>query len=379
MLEHIIHTSIRHRWLMLALTAVLVAVGIYSFGQLPIDATPDITNVQVQINTEAPGYSPQEAEQRVTFPVETAMAGLPGLDNTRSLSRYGLSQVTVAFKDGTDLYFARQQVAERLQQVKSQLPQGLEPQLGPIATGLGEIFSYTVDAAPDARKDDGTPYTATDLRTLQDWVIRPQLRNVPGVTEVNTIGGFERQIHITPDPAQLRALGFTLEDVVQAVQANNQNLGAGYIERNGQQFLVRVPGQVGGEADIGDIVLARREGVPIHVHDVAQVAECRELRSGAATQNGHEVVLGTVVMLVGANSRAVAQAAAAKLQQAQRSLPRGVTATPTYDRTALVDRTIATVAKNLVEGALLVIVVLFVLLGNVRAALIAAAVIPVTM
>ncbi|SEL47509.1 cobalt-zinc-cadmium resistance protein CzcA [Pseudoxanthomonas sp. GM95] len=379
MLESIIHTSIRHRWLMLALTAVLVAVGIYSFKQLPIDATPDITNVQVQINTEAPGYSPQEAEQRVTFPVETVMAGLPGLDNTRSLSRYGLSQVTVAFKDGTDLYFARQQVAERLQQVKSQLPPDLEPQLGPIATGLGEIFSYTVDAAPDARKDDGTPYTATDLRTLQDWVIRPQLRIVPGVTEVNTIGGFERQIHITPDPAQLRALGFTLDDVVQAVQANNQNVGAGYIERNGQQFLVRVPGQVSGITDIGNIVLARREGVPIHVHDVAQVAEGRELRSGAATQNGHEVVLGTVVMLVGANSRTVAQAAAAKLEEAQRSLPKGVTATPTYDRTALVDRTIATVAKNLVEGALLVIVVLFVLLGNVRAALITAAVIPLAM
>jgi cobalt-zinc-cadmium resistance protein CzcA len=379
MLENIINASIRHRWLMLALTAVLVAVGIYSFRQLPIDATPDITNVQVQINTEAPGYSPQEAEQRVTFPVETVMAGLPGLDNTRSLSRYGLSQVTVAFKDGTDLYFARQQVAERLQQVKSQLPPALEPQLGPIATGLGEIFSYTVDASPGARKDDGTAYTATDLRTLQDWVIRPQLRNVPGVTEVNTIGGFERQIHITPDPAQLRALGFTLDDVVQAVQANNQNVGAGYIERNGQQFLVRVPGQVSGVADIGNIVLARREGVPIHVHDVAQVGEGQELRSGAATQNGHEVVMGTVVMLVGANSRTVAQAAAAKLQEAQRSLPRGVTATPTYDRTALVDRTIQTVAKNLVEGALLVIVVLFVLLGNVRAALITAAVIPLAM
>jgi cobalt-zinc-cadmium resistance protein CzcA len=379
MLEHIIGASIRHRWLMLAFTAALIAIGIYSFRQLPIDATPDITNVQVQINTEAPGYSPQEAEQRVTFPVETVMAGLPGLEGTRSLSRYGLSQVTVAFKDGTDLYFARQQVGERLAQAKSQLPAGLDPQLGPIATGLGEIFSYTVDAAPDARKDDGTPYTATDLRTLQDWVIRPQLRNVPGVTEVNTIGGFERQIHITPDPAQLRALGFTLDDVVQAVQANNQNVGAGYIERNGQQFLVRVPGQVSGVEDIANIVLARRGGVPIHVRDVAQVGEGQELRSGAATQNGHQVVMGTVVMLVGANSRAVAQAAAAKLEEAQRSLPRGVIATPSYDRTALVDRTIATVARNLVEGALLVIVVLFVLLGNVRAALITAMVIPLAM
>ena len=379
LLERMIGGAITHRWLMMAMTAVLVLVGIWSFGRLPIDATPDITNVQVQINTAAPGYSPLESEQRITYAVETAMAGLPALEQVRSLSRYGLSQVTVVFDDGTDLYFARQQVAERLQQVRSQLPAGLDPQLGPIATGLGEIFMYTVDAAPGARKPDGTAYTATDLRTLQDWVIRPQLRTVPGVTEVNTIGGFQRQVHITPDPARLRALGFTLEEVAAAVEANNQNVGAGYIERNGQQFLVRIPGQVANLEEIGNIVLDRREGVPIHVHDVAEVAEGAELRSGAATQDGHEVVMGTVVMLVGANSREVAQAAAAKLAQAQRSLPEGVTATASYDRTALVDRTITTVARNLLEGALLVVVVLFLLLGNVRAALITAAVIPLAM
>ena len=379
LLERIIAAAIQRRWLMLGLTLVLVAVGIWSFTRLPIDATPDITNVQVQVNTAAPGYSPLESEQRITYAVETAMAGLPKLDHVRSLSRYGLSQVTVVFRDGTDLYFARQQVAERLQQVRSQIPAGLDPQLGPIATGLGEIFMYTLDADPKARKADGTAYTATDLRTLQDWVIRPQLRNVPGVTEVNTIGGFQRQVHITPDPARLRALGFTLEDVAAAVQANNQNVGAGYIERNGQQFLVRIPGQVADLQEIGNIVLDRREGVPIHVHDVASVADGPELRSGAATQNGHEVVMGTVVMLVGANSREVAQAAAARLQQAQASLPAGVTVTASYDRTALVDRTIQTVARNLLEGALLVIVVLFVLLGNVRAALITAAVIPLAM
>ncbi len=379
MLERIIRAAIAHRWLMMALTLALVAIGSWSFTRLSIDATPDITNVQVQINTGAEGYSPLEAEQRITWPVETVMAGLPELEQVRSLSRYGLSQVTVVFKDGTDLYFARQQVAERLQQVKSQLPDGLDPQLGPIATGLGEIFMYTIDADPDAHKADGTPYTATDLRTLQDWVVRPQLRNVPGVTEVDTIGGYQRQIHITPDPAKLRALGFTLDDVVEAVRSNNQNVGAGYIERNGQQFLVRVPGQVAGLEEIGGIVMARREGVPIHVHDVAQVGEGPELRSGAATQNGHEVVMGTVVMLVGANSRQVAQAAAARLEQAQRSLPAGVTVTASYDRTALVDRTIHTVAKNLLEGALLVIVVLFALLGNFRAALITAAVIPLAM
>ena len=378
-LEGIIRFAIAHRWLMLALTLVLVGVGIWSFTKLPIDATPDITNVQVQINTEAPGYSPLEAEQRVTFPIETAIAGLPGLDYTRSISRYGLSQVTVVFKDGTDLFFARQLVGERLQQVSSQLPEGIEPSMGPIATGLGEIFMYTVEADPEARKDDGTPWTATDLRTLQDWVIRPQLRNTPGVTEVNTIGGYARQIHITPDPARLVAVGLTLHDVVTAVAANNENIGAGYIERNGQQFLVRVPGQVSGLDEIRAIVLDRRGGVPISVGDVATVGEGPELRSGAATQNGREVVLGTVMMLVGSNSREVAQEAAAKLQDAARSLPAGVAANPVYDRTALVDRTIATVSKNLVEGALLVIVVLFLLLGNFRAALITAAVIPLAM
>ncbi len=379
MLEKLIAYSIRHRWMMLLLTLAMAALGAWSFTKLPIDATPDITNVQVQVNTETPGYSPLEAEQRVTFPIETALAGLPGLDYTRSISRYGLSQVTVVFEDGTDLYFARQQVAERLQQARTQLPEGLEPAMGPIATGMGEIFMYTVEAAADARKPDGSAYTPTDLRTLQDWVIRPQLRNVPGVTEVNTIGGYERQLHITPDPARLRALGFTLQDVVQAVADNNRNVGAGYIERNGQQLLVRVPGQVGDAEQIGQIVLDRREGVPIHVHDVASVGEGRELRSGAATQNGHEVVIGTVVMLAGANSREVSQAASARLQEANASLPEGVTAIPVYDRTSLVDRTIATVSKNLVEGALLVIVVLFLLLGNFRAALVTAAVIPLAM
>ncbi len=379
MLESIIRFAIAHRWLMLLFTLALIGAGAWSFTRLPIDVTPDITNVQVQINTEAPGYSPLESEQRVTFPIETAMAGLPGLDYTRSLSRYGLSQVTVVFVDGTDLFFARQQVAERLQQVRAQLPTGLEPQLGPTATGMGEIFMYTVEADPDARKPDGTPWTATELRTLQDWVVRPQLRNTRGVTEVNTIGGYQRQIHITPDPARLVALGFTLHDVVAAIAANTGNVGAGYIERNGQQYLVRAPGQITDMRAVEQIVLDRREGVPIRVRDVAKVGEGLELRSGAATLNGREVVIGTVIMLIGANSRDVARAAAERLEQANASLPAGVKATPVYDRTALVDRTIVTVAKNLIEGALLVIVVLFVLLGNARASVITALLIPLAM
>ena len=379
MLETTIRFSIRHRWLMLLLTFALAALGVWSYSKLPIDATPDITNVQVQINTEAPGYSPLEAEQRVTFPIETALAGLARLDYTRSLSRYGLSQVTVVFEDGTDIYFARQQIAERMQHAKSLLPDGMEPELGPVATGLGEIYMYTVDAKLGAKRPDGQAWTPTDLRTIQDWVVRPQLRNTRGVTEVNTIGGFARQIHITPEPAKLVAYGFTLQDVVAAISTNNQNLGAGYIERNGQQYLVRVPGQVIDLDAVRQIVLDRREGVPIRVRDVATVAEGPELRTGAATQNGNEVVLGTVFMLIGENSRKVSRAVASALDDIGRSLPAGVEVNTVYDRTLLVDRTIATVQKNLIEGALLVIAVLFVLMGNLRAALITAAVIPIAM
>jgi cobalt-zinc-cadmium resistance protein CzcA len=378
-LERVIRFAIGHRWLMLSLTLAVAAVGAWSFTRLPIDATPDITNVQVQVNSETPGYSPLEAEQRVTYVIETALAGLPRLDYTRSLSRYGLSQVTVVFEDGTDIFFARQQVAERIAQVKSQLPPGIEPELGPIATGLGEIFMYTVTADPEARRPDGKPWTSTDLRSYNDWVVKPQLRNTPGVTEVNTIGGYVRQIHVTPEPARLLAHGFTLDDVVNALAENNQNVGAGYIERHGQQLLVRVPNQAQDLAALENIVLDRRDGVPIRIRDVASVGEGRELRNGAATQDGREVVLGTVFMLIGENSRAVARATAAKIEDIRKSLPTGISIEPVYDRTSLVDRTIATVRTSLVEGALLVIVVLFLLLGNLRAALITAAVIPLSM
>ena len=378
-LERIVALSIRGRWAVLALVAAFVALGVWSFQRLPIDATPDITNVQVQINTEAPGYSPLEAEQRVTFPVETAIAGLPRLQYTRSLSRYGLSQVTVVFEDGVDIYFARQLVNERLQVARGQLPEGLSPEMGPIATGLGEILMYTVEAEPGARKPDGSPYTPEDLRTLQDWVIRPQLRHTPGVTEVNTIGGFERQYLVAPLPERLSAYGLSMTDVIAALARNSANVGAGYVERHGEQHLVRVPGQASGVDDLRAIIVTSRGGPPIRIADVADVGLGEELRTGAATENGEEVVLGTVLMLAGENSRSVARAAAARLDEAAKALPAGVVAQPIYDRTDLVDRTIHTVMTNLLEGALLVVAVLFLLLGNVRAALITAAVIPLSM
>jgi len=378
-IEPLLRFSIRRRGLMLVLVGAFAGLGVWSFQHLPIDAVPDITNVQVQINTEAPGYTPLEAEQRVTFTVETAMSGLPQLQYTRSVSRYGLSQVTVVFADGTDIYFARQLISERLQALKSLLPPGLEPRLGPIATGLGEIFMWAVVAQPGASNADGSPITPTDLRQAQDWILRPQLLQVPGVVEVNSIGGYSRQFQILPDPRRLLAFGVGFDDLVRAVLANNANRGAGYIERNGQQQLIRVPGQAANLDDLSQIVVGERDGVPVHVRDVAQVRIGAELRTGAATQNGEEVVLGTVFMLMGENSRIVSKAVAAKLEDAQRSLPPGITVNVVYDRTTLVEKTLATVEKNLLEGALLVIAVLFLLLGNIRAALVTAAVIPLAM
>ncbi|PKM09365.1 MAG: CusA/CzcA family heavy metal efflux RND transporter [Gammaproteobacteria bacterium HGW-Gammaproteobacteria-4] len=379
MIDALLRFSIARRWVVLFLVLAVAALGVWNYQRLPIDAVPDITNVQVQINTSAPGYSPLEVEQRITYLVEVAIAGLPNLDYTRSLSRYGLSQVTVIFHDGTDIYWARNLINERLQQAKSQLPGGIEPEMGPIATGLGEIFLYTVHAKETARQANGEPWDATALRTLQDWVIRPQLRLVPGVTEVNTIGGFEKQFHITPDPARLLAFGLSFEDVVQAIEKNNANVGAGYIEKNGEQFLIRSPGQVTDIPAIERVIVARRDGVPITVRDVAEVAFGKQLRTGAATRDGAETVLGTAVMLLGANSRTVSYAVSRKLAEINKTLPEGVTADPVYDRTVLVDKTIATVQKNLLEGAILVVAVLLLMLGNVRAALLTALVIPLSM
>ncbi|WP_122677475.1 CusA/CzcA family heavy metal efflux RND transporter [Pseudomonas viridiflava] len=379
MFERLIKFAIEQRIVVMLAVLLMAGLGIASYQKLPIDAVPDITNVQVQINTSAPGFSPLETEQRITFAIETNMAGLPGLQQTRSLSRSGLSQVTVIFEDGTDLFFARQQVNERLQIAKDQLPEGVETMMGPVSTGLGEIFLWTVEAREGARKEDGTPYTPTDLRVIQDWIIKPQLRNVPGVAEINTIGGFAKQYEIAPDPKKLAAYKLTLNDLVAALERNNANVGAGYIERGGEQLLIRAPGQLENIDDIANIVIANVQGTPIRVSSVAEVGIGKEMRSGAATENGREVVLGTVFMLIGENSRTVSQAVAAKLADINRTLPEGIEAVTVYDRTNLVEKAIATVKKNLVEGAILVIAILFLFLGNIRAALITAMVIPLAM
>tara|TARA_R110000868_G_scaffold411035_1_gene701471 strand:- start:41594 stop:44734 length:3141 start_codon:yes stop_codon:yes gene_type:complete len=379
MLENIIKSSIKHRWLVLISVIAICALGIYNFTKLPIDAVPDITNVQVQINTRADGYSPLEVEQRITFPVETVLSGIPGLDYTRSMSRYGLSQVTAVFEDDTNIYFARQLIAEKLGQIKGDIPTGLEPIMGPVTTGLGEIFFYTVTADKNATKEDGTAYSAMDLLTIQDWIITPQLRNLKGVVEVNTIGGYEKEFHVQPKPELLLSYDITINDVIKTLEANNSNTGAGYIERNGEQYLVRIPGQVSNIQEISNIVVANRNALTVRIKDVAGVSLGSPLRTGAATRDGKEVVLGTAMMLLGENSQEVSKRVGVKLKQIATSLPRGVVATPVYDRTTLVEKTIKTVQNNLIEGALLVIVILFLLLGNMRAALITALVIPVSM
>ncbi|MBE0420278.1 efflux RND transporter permease subunit [Pseudoalteromonas nigrifaciens] len=379
MINWIVSFAVKRRMLVLALTFLFAGFGVYNIQNLAVDAVPDITNVQVQINTKAQGFTPLEVEQRITYLVETAMAGIPKLDYTRSLSRYGLSQVTVIFDEGTDIYWARQQIGERIQSIRSDLPANIEPNLGPIASGLGEIFTYSVHTEPNTLKDDGTPYNAEDLRTLQDWVIRPQLLKVKGVTEINSQGGFERQYQVAPVPEKLIAYKLTISDVISALEVNNSNRGAGYIERFDGQYLVRSPGQLKTLEDIANTVVAKRDDAPVRIKDVANVLLGKELRTGAATYNGEETVLGTAMMLIGENSRVVAKAMADKLVDVQKSLPAGVIVEAVYDRTTLVDKTIATVQTNLFEGAVLVIVVLLLLLGNVTGALITAMVIPLSM
>ncbi|MBL4765973.1 MAG: CusA/CzcA family heavy metal efflux RND transporter [Colwellia sp.] len=379
MLESILKFSIERSKLILVFVLAIATLGLWNFTKLPIDAVPDITNVQVIINTEAAGYTPLEVEQRVTYPLETALAGVPGLVSTRSVSRYGLSQVVAIFNDDTDIYFARQLIGEKLNAALAELPPGLSPILGPIATGLGEIFMFTVDAEPGATNEDGSEITSTDLRTIHDWIIRPQLIQVEGVVEVNPIGGYKREILIALEPQKLLAHGLSQQDVIRAIGTHNQNRGAGFIEKNGAQWLVRIPGQVEDINGLRNIPIATKAGQFLKIKDVAEVKEGKELRTGAATQDGHEIVLSTVFMLIGENSQKVAKAVGEKLTEINENLPAGVIANAVYDRTKLVNKTLATVKKNLIEGAILVIVILFLLLGNFRAALLTAAVIPFAM
>ena len=377
--ERIIQFSIQNAIWVLLFVCTWIAVGIYSYQKLPIDAVPDITNTQVQINTQAKGFTALEVEQRITYPIENAMAGIPDLELTRSISRYGLSQVTIVFKDGTDIYWARQQINQRIQEAQSELPAQIAPTMSPVSTGLGEIYQWVLKADPNAKKPDGTAYTPMDLREIQDWIVRPQLQRVKGVAEVNTIGGFEKTYVVSPDLNRMQQLNISLEQLQQALAQNNENRGAGYIEDNGQQLTVRVPGAFNGLSDIENTMLGSPNGSPIRVGDIAQVSIGHDLRTGAATYNGKETVLGVAMMAMGGNSRTVSKAVDAKLQDIQNSLPKGVVIETAYDRTTLVEKAIKTVQKNLVEGAILVIIILFLFLGNIRAALITACVIPLSM
>ncbi len=380
MLDRILSFSVSRRWLVLVATLAMALLGVFNFTRLPIDAVPDITNVQVQINTSVTALPPVEVERLITFPIEWAMGGIPDVEQVRSLSRYGLSQVTVVFKDGTDIYHARQLVNQRLQEARESLPPGVgDPVMGPIATGLGEIFMWNVQADSSARKPDGTPYTLTDLRTIQDWIVRPQVRTVPGVTEVNAIGGFEKQYQVSPDPAKLQSYGLSFRDVFEALARNNANAGGGYVEHYDEQYLIRATGLVTSAEDIENVILGSTDGAPLRIRDVATVEIGSSLRTGAATDDGHEAVIGTAIMLVGENSRVVSGRIAEKMKEVNRSLPAGVTARTLYDRTYLVDATLHTVRTNLLEGAALVVIILLLLLGNVRAALIVAMTIPLSM
>ncbi|QPJ61177.1 MAG: CusA/CzcA family heavy metal efflux RND transporter [Candidatus Nitronauta litoralis] len=379
MLNRIIEFSIRQRLMVILITIGMGVWGVFNFQKLPIDALPDITNIQVQINTEAVGYSPLEVEQRISFPLETALAGLPRLESMRSLSRYGLSQLTLVFEDGTDIYFARQILSNRLTQATGQLPPGIQPEMGPIATGLGEIFMWALKWKEGFNPNTSELESLTRLREEEDWIVRPQLRNVPGVIEVNTIGGYVKQIHVTPNPGKLMAHQLSFRDVLNALARNNQNVGSGFLEHKGEQYLIRTPGQVASLDDIRRITLGSHRGVPILIQDVAEVSLGKELRTGAATHNGQEVVMGTVFMLKGENSRTVSKRVSDQLKEIQKTLPEGMEAKTLYDRTKLVNATLNTVWNNLAEGALFVVLVLFLLLRHFRAALITALVIPLSM
>lgn len=403
MIEKILKFSVNNRFLIIFLTAALAAYGIFSLQKLPIDAVPDITNNQVQINATASGLSPYEVEKQVTYTIENALSGIPGLESTRSISRNGFSQVTAIFDEGVDVYFARQQINERLTEAKESLPVGVDPNMGPISTGLGEIYMWTVEylhprgigavyrqgqpgwqqdgsyLTPEGHRLKSETELASYLRTVQDWIISPQLKSIPGLAGVDSIGGYVREYHIEPDLEKLIAMELTFTDLIEALEKNNQNIGAGSIEHRGEAYLVKADGRIESPEEIGEVVITTRKGIPIYIKDVAQVAIGKELRSGSATENGQEVVIGTAMMLIGANSRTVAMAVDDKMKKIEASLPPDIYAKTILNRSKLVDATIATVTKNLTEGALLVIVILFAMLGNFRAACITALIIPLSM
>ena len=399
-LEGLLRFSVSQRWLILVLVTAVSLLGIHTLTLLPIDAVPDITNNQVQINTVAPSLSPEEVEHQVTFPVESGLAGIPGLQYTRSLTRNGFSQVTAVFSDHTDKYFARQQVGERLREIGPNLPHGAEPLMGPLSTGLGEVAMWVVrfTSTPSKPPKDGPGWRSTGeyqtpegrllsngrqqaayLREIQDWVVRPQLRTVAGVAGVEAIGGYQRQIVVEVSPSRMASLSISLDDLKQALEANNLNTGAGFIEQQGEAFIVRATSRLTTPAELGRVVVGLRSGVPVRVRDVALVQDGVELRTGSASSSGKEAVVGTALMMVGENSRLVAQRVRARLDEIRKSLPPDVELVLVLDRTTLVDATIATVARNLLEGAALVIIILFLLLGHFRAALITAMAIPLSM
>lgn len=371
MLDKILQFALQQRLLIILATAILIGSGLWAMKKLPVDAFPDVTNVQVQILTQAGGMAPTEVEKLITFPIETSMGGLPRLHEMRSLSKVGLSVITIVFEDGVDIYFARQQVFEKLQQARDRLPKGIEPQMGPVTTGLGEIYQYILTS---------DKYDARELRSIQDWLVRPILRTIPGVTDVNSFGGQVKQYQVMLDPGKLKSLNLTIHDVMEAVEKNNATVGAGYIEHREEQYMVRGIGLARGVDDLKDIVVKSSGGTPIHVHDVGDVAIGNEPRQGVTTHDGHgEAVAGIVMMLKGASSREVVEGVANKVKTIEKALPEGVKLTPYYDRTDLVWKTIRTVTTNLIEGGLLVIAVLFYFLGNVRGAVIVALTIPLSM
>jgi cobalt-zinc-cadmium resistance protein CzcA len=371
MIDKILQFALQQRLLILMATAILIGSGLWAMKKLPVDAFPDVTNVQVQILTLAGGMAPTEVEKLITSPIETSMGGLPRLHEMRSLSKVGLSVVTIVFEDGVDIYFARQQVFEKLQQARDRLPKGIEPQMGPVTTGLGEIYQYILTS---------DKYDVRELRSIQDWLVRPILRTVPGVTDVNSFGGQVKQYQVLLDPGKLKSLNLTIHDVMEAVEKNNATVGAGFIEHREEQYMVRGIGLARGVDDLKDIVVKSSGGTPIHLHDVGDVAIGNEPRQGVTTYDGKgEVVAGIVMMLKGASSREVVDGVTKKVKTIEKALPEGVKLTPYYDRTDLVWKTIRTVTTNLIEGGLLVIAVLFYFLGNVRGAVIVALTIPLSM